>query len=88
MRQHQNFAIIRLRAGQLELSTQVMAEASAWQCLHVDGSFQAVRQKIHEAVHRLRLIAGRFAAGQLANECDDGGLLSLRKSKKRMHCLL
>jgi hypothetical protein len=66
----------------------VRAEAPAWQGFHIGGSIQTVGQKIYEAVYGLRLVAGRLAPGQLANECDDGRLLRFRKSKERMHCLL
>ena len=88
MRQHQDLAGVGFGARQLELATQMMAEASAWQRLHIGGAFQTLGEQVHEAVHGLRLIARRLAAGQLANESDDGRLLRLRKSKERMHCLL
>ena len=88
MRQHQDFAGAGFRARQLELAAQVMPKAATRQSLHIGGSIQPAGQQVHEAVHGLRLIARRLAPCQLANECDDGGLLRFRKSKERMHCLL
>ena len=88
MGQHQDFAGVGFRTGQLELAAQVIPETAPRQGLHTGGSFHPASQKVHEAVDGLRLIAGRFASGQLANQRDDLGLFRLRKSKERMHCLL
>ena len=66
----------------------MMTEAATRQGLYIAGAIQAASQKADEAVNGLRLIARRLAPGQLANQCDDGGLFRFRKSKERMHCLL
>lgn len=88
MRQHEDFSGVRFRAREFELAAEVVSKAATRQSLHTGGAINAAGKKVHEAVHGLRLIARRLAPYQLANQCDDGGLLRFRKSKERMHCLL
>jgi len=76
------------RTRQLELAPQMPAEASSRESLYTSETFQFGGQQIHESIYRERVVAGRFAFHEFANQRDDVRLFRTRKSEERMHRLL
>ena len=74
-----------LRARETKFAAQMIAEAAAGERRTRACVLDAVRQQIDEAIDRARIVAGRLALHQLANQRDDLGCFA--RANARNGCI-